>query len=102
VALMEVYPAGAAQELGLPRRRAPGRPGEMRARAAALRTFLHFADPEHEAIACTLEDAWDATIACLTAWLARADLDQPRRIAGSAMAEIELEGWIYRPPDSLP
>src|SRR5690606_3229343 len=38
--LIEVNPAVTAQDLGLPRRRAPSRPGEYRARAAALRTFL--------------------------------------------------------------
>src|SRR5690606_5055183 len=40
--LLEVYPSATAKELGLPRRRTPGRPGEVRARAAALRTFVEF------------------------------------------------------------
>jgi hypothetical protein len=99
--LIEVYPSATAKELGIPRRRTPSRPGEIRARAASLRTYLAFADPEIEAIAVTLEDAWDATIACLTAFLCRDDLDQPYRIAGSSHETIEREGWIYRPPATL-
>jgi hypothetical protein len=95
--LIEVYPSAAAHELGLPRRRVPGRPGETRARAAALRTYLDFADPSLEATAATLEDAWDATVACLAAWLCRDSLDQPRwqEIPHDA---VELEGWIFSPP----
>jgi len=99
--VIEVYPSGAVQELGLPRRRSPGRPGESRARAAALRTFVNFADPGVEAIAVTLEDAWDATIACLSAWMAREDLDQPFRTSVHVPETLALEGWIYRPPASL-
>lgn len=99
--LIEVYPSGAAHELGLPRRRTPARPGEARARAAALRIYLDFADPSLEAIAVTLEDAWDATIACLAAWLCRDDLDQPRRVAANH-PELGTEGWIFRPPATLP
>jgi hypothetical protein len=98
---VEVYPSGAAHELGLPRRRAPSRPGEVRARAAALRTFLTFADPGCEAIAVTLEDAWDATVACLAAWLCRGDLEQPFHASGHPADELRLEGWIYRPPATL-
>jgi hypothetical protein len=100
-ALIEVYPSAAVQELGLPRRRAPSRPGEVRARAAALRTFLRFAEPNCEAIAVTLEDAWDATIACLNAWLVREDLDQPFRASTHPREALRLEGWIYRPPAAL-
>jgi hypothetical protein len=102
VTLVEVYPTGAMQELGLPRRRAPARPGETRARAAALRTFLRFEDPAMEAVVVTLEDAWDATIACLCAWLARDDLEQPFRASSHPREALALEGWIYRPPASLP
>jgi hypothetical protein len=101
--ILEVYPSAAAKELGLPRRRAPGRPGEIRARAAALRTFLRFADPCHEAIAVTLEDAWDATVACLAAWLCRDDLDQPVRDCDPARhGDLALEGWIFSPPGAAP
>jgi hypothetical protein len=100
--LMEVYPSGAAKELGLPRRRAPGRPGEVRARAAALRTFLRFSDPCHEAVAVTLEDAWDATIACLAAWMCRDDLDQPTRRAPDRADQVRVEGWMYMPPAVVP
>jgi hypothetical protein len=101
VALIEVYPSGTAQELGIPRRRAPSRPGEVRARAAALRTYLEFADPNCEALFVTLEDAWDAAIACLTAFLCRDDLDQPGRVGASAAHAVATEGWIYRPPSTI-
>jgi hypothetical protein len=101
ISLIEVYPSSTVQELGLPRRRTPSRPGEARARAAALRTYLDFADPAVEALAVTLEDAWDATVACLTAFLCRDDLEQPFRASDLPRERVELEGWIYRPPDSL-
>jgi hypothetical protein len=101
VTLVEVLPAATVHEMGLPRRRAPSRPGEARARAAALRTFLRFSDPTHEAIAVVIEDAWDATLACLTAWLARDDLDQPSRISTVAPDRLAVEGWIYRAPSTL-
>ena len=100
--LVEVSPGATVQELGLPRRRAPGRPGEVKARAAALRTFLDFASPEIETIAVTLEDAWDAMVSCLTTYLARTDLEQPFRVAKHPRATIELEGWVYRAPATLP
>lgn len=99
--LIEVSPAVTAIDLGLPRRRAPSRPGEYRARAAALRTFLRFDTPEIEALAVTLEDAWDAVVCCLTAWLARDDLDQPFRASNHPREALALEGWIYRPPAAL-
>lgn len=99
--LVEVHPAGTARELGLPRRRAPSRPGEARARAAALRTFVRFAEPDAEAAVVAIEDAWDATIACITAWLVRDDLDQPFRATDQPRETIELEGWIYRLPASI-
>ncbi len=98
--LVEVSPPASTIDLGLPRRRAPGRPGEYRARAAALRTFINFADPELECLAVTLEDAWDATLSCLTAWLVRGDLEQPHRL-GKQDAALEVEGWIYRVPAAL-
>lgn len=100
--LLEVHPSGTAQELGLPRRRTPSRPGEARARAAALRTFVDFADPNLEALAATLEDAWDATIACITAYQCRNDLEQPFRLFAQHEDRLRCEGWIYRPPAALP
>jgi hypothetical protein len=100
-ALIEVYPSGAVRELGLPRRRAPSRPGEGRARAAALRTFLTFAEPSCEACAVTLEDAWDAVIACLVAYQCRDDLSQGERIGAVDALRLRLEGWIYQPPAAL-
>ena len=99
--LLEVSPSATTVDLGLPRRRAPSRPSEYRARAAALRTFLTFPNTEVEAIAVNLEDAWDATLACLTAWMVRNDLDQPFRSTGHPRASIELEGWIYRVPAAM-
>jgi len=100
--LIEVYPSGTLVDLGIRCRRVPSRPGEVRARPAALRPWLSFADRSVEALAVTLEDAWDATLACLTAWLARGDLEQPYRVAGEvARARIDLEGWIYRAPAAI-
>jgi len=99
--IVEVSPTLTTLDLGLPRRRAPSRPGEHRARAAALRTFLDFENAELESIAVTLEDAWDAALSCLTAWLVRDDLDQPFRTAPSGRDVLELEGWVYRAPAAL-
>lgn len=99
--LVEVSPQLTAVDLGLPRRRSPSRPGEVRARAAALRTFVVFGHRETEALAVTLEDAWDAVLCALTAWLVRDDLDQPFRIGGGNPESTALEGWIYRPPAAL-
>ncbi|HEX2190208.1 MAG TPA: DUF429 domain-containing protein [Longimicrobiaceae bacterium] len=99
--LVEVYPSGTVADLGIRCRRTPSRPGEVRARPAALRPYLTFADSCLEAIAVTLEDAWDATIACLTAYLARQDLDQPFRLHPGEREVIEREGWIYRAPAAL-
>lgn len=99
--LIEVYPAGAAKELGIRGGRVPSRPGESRARPAALRPFLTFAHPSMEACACTLEDARDACIACLIAFLCRADLDQPHRLGRVPADLLALEGWIYRPPAAV-
>ncbi len=100
VMLIEVYPSGTSQELGLPRRRSPGRPGEIRARKAALRTFVDFENPDCEAAAVTLEDAWDAVIACLTAYLCRNDLEQPFDLSYDR-GVIVREGWTYRPPITI-
>lgn len=99
--LIEVYPSDAARELGLPRRRSPGKPGERKARAAALQTYVDFMDPSLEALAVTLEDAWDATIACICAYLCREDLEQPGRARPGATDRIAMEGWIYRVPATL-
>jgi len=101
VTLIEVYPSLTVRDLGLPRRRSPGRPGEARARSAALRPYLDFADRDIEAAVVTLEDAWDATIACLGAFLCRADLEQANRVEPRSLDRVALEGWIYRPPAAL-
>lgn len=99
--LVEVSPQATTIDLGLPRRRAPSRPGEIRARAAALRTFVTFRTAETEALAVTLEDAWDAVLCALTAWLVRDDLEQPFRTGSRDRETLDLEGWIYRPPAAL-
>jgi hypothetical protein len=99
--LIEVYPGGAAKDLGIRGGRVPSRPGESRARPAALKPFMTFAHPSMEACACTLEDARDACIACLVAFLCRADLDQPHRLARIPPELLMLEGWIYRPPAAV-
>ena len=59
------------------------------------------ADANLEALATTLEDAWDATIACITAYQCRDDLDQPFRASPGNEDRLRREGWIYRPPASL-
>lgn len=100
-ALIEVYPSVTVRDLGLPRRRMPGRPGEVRARVAALRPYLEFASADCEVTAVTLEDAWDATIACLTAFLCRNDLEQPLRLNPLQKDRVRVEGWIYRAPAAL-
>lgn len=99
--LIEAYPSLSLIDLGIRCRRVPSRPGEVRARPAALRPWLTFENASTEAVAVTLEDAWDATLACLTAWLARADLQQPQRLAGDSPDALEAEGWIYRAPAAL-
>ncbi|MDQ3556340.1 MAG: hypothetical protein M3409_06145, partial [Gemmatimonadota bacterium] len=101
ITLIEVYPSATATDLGIRCRRAPSRPGEVRARPRALHTWLDFADPSLEAIAVSLEDAWDATLACLTAWLARDDLEQPRRVGRTPEPLLQREGWIFRPPAAV-
>jgi hypothetical protein len=99
--IIEVYPSGAAKDLGIRGGRVPSRAGEVRARPAALKPFMTFAHHSMEACACTLEDARDACIACLVAFLCRDDLDQPRRMGRVAEEMLALEGWIYRPPAAL-
>jgi hypothetical protein len=99
--LLEVYPSGTVKDLGIKGSRSPGRPGEVRARPAALRPYLDFDHPSLEQAACVLEDARDACLACLTAHLCRDDLDQPHRVARVARETVGLEGWIYRVPAAL-
>ena len=99
--LIEVYPSGTVKDLGIKGSRVPSRPGEVRARPVALRPYLTFEHPSLEAIAVTLEDARDAVMACLTAFLCRDDLDQPRRLNRVPEDTLRLEGWIYRPPMAL-
>jgi hypothetical protein len=99
--LIEVYPSGAVKDLGMKGSRVPSRPGEVRARPAAFRPFLTFDHACMEATAVTLEDARDACIACLVAYLCRDDLDQPYRLDRVPRDLVELEGWIYRAPAAL-
>lgn len=93
--VIEVYPSATRSDLGIKPGRAPRRAGEVRARPAALSEWVTFDHPAMEATAVTLEDAWDAVLACVTAWLVKDDLDQPAR-CGARSAGIE--GWIYRHP----
>jgi hypothetical protein len=99
--LLEVYPSGASREIGMKGGRLPSRPGEVRARPAALRTFMTFDHPSMEAAACALEDPRDACMAALVAWLSRDDLDQPRRLGRVSEEALAVEGWIYRPQAGL-
>ncbi|HEX6040168.1 DUF429 domain-containing protein [Longimicrobium sp.] len=99
--IVEVYPSGAVKDLGIKGSRVPSRAGEVRARPAAWRPYLSFDHPSLEAIACTLEDARDACIACLVAYQCRDDLDQPARAATVPADTVALEGWIYRPPAAV-
>ena len=99
--LIEVYPSASVRDLNLPRRRSPNRAGQMRARIAAFKPYLDFANPEIATIAATLEDAWDATIACLTAFLCRDALDQPETASRGSLERVRSEGWIYRTPAAL-
>ncbi len=99
--VLEVYPSGTIKDLGIKGSKVPSRPGEVRARPVALRPYLTFDHPSLESIAVTLEDARDAVVACLTAYLCRDDLDQPYRVAKFPPETLELEGWIYRAPLAL-
>lgn len=99
--VIEVYPSLAVKDLGIKGSKVPSRPGEVRARPAALRPFVSFDHPSLEAIACTLEDARDACIACVVAWQCRDDLDQPARLNRAPAETLRTEGWIYRPPSAL-
>lgn len=96
---VEVYPSATAKDLRLTGRK-PGKPGQARARPEMLEPWLRFAHPSLEATAVTLEDAWDAVLACLTAWLVRDDLDQPGRVGKHGVEVVEREGWIYRHPEA--
>jgi hypothetical protein len=98
--LIEVYPSVTASDVGIKAPRKPKAPGQHRSRPAALSHYLSFDHPALEAAAVTLEDAWDATLACLTAWLVRDDLDQPARVGTVAPEQVMREGWIYRHPDA--
>lgn len=97
--LIEVYPSGTAKDLGIKGGRTPRRAGEVWARPAALREYATFAHPSMEAVACTIEDARDAVLACVTAYLVRDDLGQPARV-GARAEVVDVEGWIYRHPEA--
>lgn len=100
-ALVEVYPSATARDLGFKWGRVPKKAGEVRARAAAMRTYLRFDNPSLEQTAVALEDAWDAVLACYTAWGVHGDLGQPGRLHPEKRDRQELEGWIYRLPAAL-
>ena len=96
--LLEVYPSITARDLGVTGRK-PTKPAQALARRRKLEPFVRFAHPSMEACAATLEDAWDAVLACLTAYLVRDDLDQPWRVGRVPQGLVQLEGWIYRHPE---
>ncbi len=98
--LIEVYPSVTAPDVGIKAPRKPKAPGQCRSRPAALSHYLSFDHPALQAVAITLEDAWDATLACLTAWLVRDDLNQPARVGLVTPEQMKREGWIYRHPDA--
>lgn len=102
--LIEVYPSVTARDVGIKAPRKPKAPGQVRGRPAALAHYLSFDHPAMLAAAVTLEDAWDAVLACLSAFLVRHDLEQPGRVATIPANLRATEGWIYRHPDawSLP
>ena len=99
ISLIEVYPSITATDLNMTGRR-PRRAGQVRARPEQLAAYLTFDHPSMQAAAVTLEDAWDAVLACLTAYLVREDLKQPERLGRIPCEVYELEGWIYRHPDA--
>jgi len=96
VTLIEVYPTVTANDLGL-RGRKPRRAGDAGARREQLRPYVTFDHPSLEATAATIEDAWDAVLACVTAYRVRGHLDQPE--GRSPLTAIE--GWIYRDPAAV-
>ncbi len=98
--LIEVYPSGTAKDIGIKGGRKPKRAGEVAARCAGLRQYASFDHPSIEAAAAALEDARDAVLACVTAYLVRADLQQHQR-GGIEDATTALEGWIYRHPAAV-
>jgi len=95
---IEVYPSQTAKDLGL-RGRRPSRPGDGPARPAQLSPHIDFAHPAIAATCGTIEDAWDAVLACLTAYLVKHNLDQPTQTSNDT--PHNQEGWIYRHPQAL-
>jgi len=98
--LIEVYPSITARDVGIKAPRKPKAPGQARGRPAALSHYLSFDHPAMEAAAVTLEDAWDAVLACLAAYLVRDDLHQPARVGTIPTQLVQAEGWIYRHPQA--
>jgi len=96
--LIEVYPSITAKDIGIKAPRKPKAPGEARGRPAALSHYVSFDHPAMEATAVVLEDAWDAVLACLSAFLVRDDLDQAARVGSIAPPLVAAEGWIFRHP----
>jgi len=100
LSLIEVYPSVTSTDLGIKAPRKPKRPGEVFQRPAALAHYVSFDHPAMQAAAVTLEDAWDAVLACLTAYLVRDDLAQPQRVGKIDETAVQREGWIYRHPQA--
>ena len=96
--LIEVYPSAAAKDLGIRAGNRPRKPREVFARAAGMEAYVRFEPPQLAAVAAGLEDAWDACLAAVNAFIVRDDLDQPTRKGDPARAAVE--GWIYRHPEA--
>ena len=99
--VIEVYPSATHKDLGFKFGKSVSKPAEAKARGAALRTFATFAHPSLELTACTLEDAWDAVLACLTACRVADHLDQPFGTGRPGPETVALEGWVYRIPEAM-
>jgi hypothetical protein len=96
--VIEVYPSITRADLGVKGGKGPRKVGEVRAWPAALSAWVSFGHPSIAATASGIEDARDAVLACVTAWLVREDLGQPQRTGDNSA--FMIEGWIYRHPEA--
>lgn len=92
--LIEVLPTQTAKDLNLTGRR-PRKVGDAHARTRKLAAYAAFDHPSLEATAATLDAAWDAVLACITAFSVRDHLDQPPH------SQAATEGWVYRHPEAV-
>ena len=99
VTLIEASPALTGRDLNLTGRR-PHKPGVAHARTQKLAAYARFDHPAIAAVAATLDAAWDAVLACITAFSVRGDLDQPRKVLVEGSND-DTEGWVYRHPEAV-